>query len=152
MIMKFSRVEVSNKFRSARRKCSHPQIMAISHLHCRFYVRLCCILPSTLAWPAASHGRIRKLKASSAEVLGYMPAGCAAEPIATWMLRGHAGQSGTAGLSAGVVRAWRSAYAGCVAPGVVCVEKSLSISALIANIDGLRSSIFHRLDVATSPI
>ena len=36
--------------------------------------------------------------------------------------------------------------------GVVCVEKSLSISALIANIDDLRSSIFHRLDVAISTI
>ena len=33
-------------------------------------------------------------------------------------------------------------------PGFVCVEKSLSISALIANINDLTSSIFHRLDVA----
>ena len=36
--------------------------------------------------------------------------------------------------------------------GFVCVEKSLSISALIANIDDLTSSTFHRLDVAISTI
>ena len=36
--------------------------------------------------------------------------------------------------------------------GFVCVEKSLSISDLIANIDDLTSSIFHRLDVAISTI
>ena len=37
-------------------------------------------------------------------------------------------------------------------PGLVCVEKPLSISALIANIDDLASSISNRLDVAISTI
>ena len=37
-------------------------------------------------------------------------------------------------------------------PGPVCVEKSLSLSALIGDIDDVRSLIFHRLEVAISTI
>ena len=38
-----------------------------------------------------------------------------AQLIATWMPRGHAGRSGASGFSAGVVRAFRTANAECVA-------------------------------------